>query len=190
MEAPPPRPEDAGAASWTNDNGEPPPMRSIRHLLLAAPALMSLAACGSTYHGSGQTITIETVPAKSASCLVENARSTWNVAHTPAPVSIERGRLDLSVTCSTPDGWTGKEVVQSRASAVAVTGDVLLASPSAAALDAHTGALWKYPEKVTVHLKPSGDIVDVPDAVARPMSRPAPVVAPRAPSLRAPLVTK
>lgn len=214
-------------------------MRSLKNLFLAVPALLSLAACGTALNGVGQSITIETVPAKSASCLIENSRGAWNVQRTPSSVALDRARGDLTVSCNTMDGWSGSTTVKSTAQAVPLVGAVGIgaatggalgmanaggnaaaavgftasvtapqialaaggAALGSAAIDAHTGALWRYPEKVIVRLSPAVETNEVPDAMARAVARVAPAPAPeaapstvrrRAPSLRsrAPEVTK
>lgn len=143
-------------------------MRSTLAAVTAIP-LLTLTGCAAIIEGSGQNIQVRTASLQSASCTVQNDRGSSTIV-APSNVTVKRSKSDLHVRCNDPaNTYQGEQVVESGLEDW-WWGNVALLSPLGFFIDGVSGAMWEYPEDITVAFRPAGY-----SATPAPMQYTAPV---------------
>lgn len=115
--------------------------------LIALVSLSFLSACASIVEGSTQNITVDTNPQMAANCELKNERGDWSVL-TPGSVGIKRSKSDLNVNCTAP-GYSGELRLSADAESWGI-GNVIAGGVIGAGVDAGTGAMFSYDDRITV----------------------------------------
>jgi hypothetical protein len=119
---------------------------------LAAVIVLSAlgTGCASITKGNDQQILVDTVGCEGEiSCTVKN-KDNDHVTKPGRSVSVEKGRQNLTIYCESQDRTaTGMVIVESKYEAMNA-GNIILGGVIGVGIDAATGAMWKFPETVTV----------------------------------------
>jgi hypothetical protein len=132
-----------------------------------------LGGCALIVDGKTQSVSFDTSPQKSADCSISNSKGSWNVHQTPASATINKAYGDITVTCSSRDGYHGSSVVQSETSG-AVFGNIIIGGIIGVAVDIGSGAAYQYPSRITIPLAPPFEPAPI---------NPAPISLPIAPTV-------
>lgn len=140
-------------------------------------ALCSLTACASIIQGSSDKINVSTVPPSRASCTASNERGSSS-AYAPGEITgLNKSKTDLKVDCiDAATGARGSRSVESSFDLLTILGGLI-----GLAVDASTGAMWDYPQEVSVPLAYAAPAAaPAASAPAAPAYAPAPatVIAP------------
>jgi len=114
-------------------------------------AVISLSACSTIVNGSNQDINFDSGSVAGAQCDLTGG-SKFAVKETfvtPAVVSVPRSKKALKVTCDMSGYQTAMKTITSDYE-VATAGNLLLGGVIGAGVDAATGAIYKYPDTVTI----------------------------------------
>lgn len=120
---------------------------TLSRFMLSAVAVLSLAACASVVDTPNQRITIVTPGAKDVRCVLASQYVRY-VAYPPMPLFIRRMQEPLTVTCQAPGNREKTIMLYPTLNKTAV-GNVATAG-AGAVYDQISGALYEYPEHVTV----------------------------------------
>ena len=138
---------------------------------IAAVAILgtALSGCASIIKGSSEDIAVSTPPAPGASCTLTSPRGTWNVT-TPAKVHVMRSIKDMNIACNKDGYQTASTMIPSGVEPWTF-GNLVLGGLIGFGIDATSGAIGKYPEKVEVQMKPSA--TGAAEAPKGPVAMPA-----------------
>ncbi|MEP5699288.1 MAG: hypothetical protein ABJN43_11740, partial [Sneathiella sp.] len=151
--------------------------------ILILPVLVLMTGgCSSVTKGSNQEIFVETQDVDDANCTLANEKGTWTVENTPGYATIARGGGGLMIECSKPEYHTAETLVSESVEEMTF-GNILVGGLIGLAVDAASGAAYKYPATVSILMKPmlSGSQQPIPStspATSLPLaSKPAQQVA-------------
>jgi hypothetical protein len=113
--------------------------------------LSMVAGCASIVTGQNQSLSVETLQHKGASCKLSNDKGSWHVPETPGSVTVVRSYSDLVVACE-KDTLKGSNSVKSTTKGMTF-GNILAGGIIGGAVDAGTGAAYDYPSVISVALK-------------------------------------
>jgi len=118
---------------------------------IAALSAILLSGCATIVEGTTQTIVVDVVPS-SGICIVSRQGEQLGVS-TPEKraVTLSKSQHDLTFSCSAPGYQAASDTLSSNTAAATVVSFFLL---DFGIVDAATGAWKKYPEKITIALKP------------------------------------
>jgi len=138
-------------------------------LLVAVAASISLSACSTIVNGSNQLVKFDTGEVQGASCVATGGSSdSVNESFvTPAEVKIPRSKKILIVTCDKPGYQTGEERLAGQVEG-STGGNILLGGPLGVGVDALTGAIYKYPDTISVEMLELG--VTSPTVTGEPIT--------------------
>ncbi|MBB4265961.1 hypothetical protein [Roseospira visakhapatnamensis] len=120
-------------------------------LVLSGALWIGLSGCAAITTGTTQSMVVGTTPRDGARCSMTNEKGSWTVAKTPGASTVTRAYGDLVITCTHPDGSTGKTSVQSGTKGAAF-GNIIAGGIIGAAVDMSSGAAYQYPSNITVSL--------------------------------------
>ncbi|NDF11593.1 MAG: hypothetical protein EB060_02090 [Proteobacteria bacterium] len=110
-------------------------------------ALTILPACASMMEGSTQVVTIDTNPRIQGNCTATNERGEWQLPTIPGTIEVKRSKSPMRVRCE----GMGMKGIYSASSRTESWGYGNVATVGlGAGVDGATGALYKYPETITV----------------------------------------
>jgi len=122
-------------------------------LITAVSVAVSLSACSTVVNGSNQLVAFDTGEVVGANCVATGGSS--NAVNesfvTPAEVKIPRSKKILIVECNKPGFQTGEERVAGQVEG-STGGNILLGGPIGVGVDALTGAIYKYPDTISVEM--------------------------------------
>ncbi len=123
-------------------------------LCLVLAGVGTLGACATLVSGTSQNISVATEP-DGAVCDLNRAGQTIGVIN-PAPgtVRIDRGKNDVLVTCK-KDGFVDQAETLPAGFTGTTVGNVIAGGLIGIAVDAASGANYKYPESILVILTPA-----------------------------------
>jgi len=125
----------------------------MKNLILAFLSL-TLGACASITSGTQQAIFVETPLLNGAACkLTDSKQGSWYLPASPGSVSVQKGDGPMNVVCDKDGYITGIASVDEEI-AGATLGNIILGGGIGIFIDAATGAAQKYPDKVTVWMRP------------------------------------
>ncbi len=124
---------------------------------MAAFALTTLPACSTIVNGSNQTINFDSGSVSGANCeLTGGSKLSVNETFvTPAEVKVPRSKKALKLKCDKSGYQTLNKTIASKIEST-TAGNLLLGGVIGAGVDAATGAIYKYPEVVTVVMERLG----------------------------------
>lgn len=140
-------------------------MRNLLHSLPSVKILFPLAvlslmtACSSVTKGTDQELFVQTPDVRDASCTLKDSKNaTYSVAKTPGYVSVQRGGGDLHIKCEKENYQDGEAILVQGFESMTM-GNLLVGGLIGIAVDAASGAAFKYPDNVTVLLRPEPGFV-------------------------------
>ncbi|PHR60633.1 MAG: hypothetical protein COA43_05635 [Robiginitomaculum sp.] len=116
---------------------------------------VSLSACSTIVNGSNQELHFDTASVEGADCVLTGGskQSVDESFTTPAVVTVPRSKKPLKARCTMNGYHAGTKTITSTYEA-ATAGNLLLGGFIGAGVDAATGALYKYPEAISIKMKP------------------------------------
>lgn len=126
-------------------------LKNLFLLSVATISVCTLTGCASIVSGTQQKIAVSTGHVGGASCSFENNKGSWELAHTPGVVTVNRSYNDLKVHCWKPGYKTAVMTVPSNTRALAF-GNVIFGGLIGAGIDVADGAAYHYPETILVPL--------------------------------------
>lgn len=106
-----------------------------------------------SHHGDGRNLSILTDPPE-ASCALKRGDQVVGIANpTPATVTLEKSKDEVSVVCSKDGHFDGVQVLSSSFQA-RTFGNIIFGGFIGLGVDAVSGAMHEYPDNVTVILIP------------------------------------
>ena len=136
-------------------------------LIVATAAAICLSGCSTIVNGSNQMVKINTGDVEGANCTATGG-SDFAVNEsfvTPAEVQFPRSKKTLTFECNKAGFQTGTESVVGRVEGT-TAGNVLIGGGIGVGVDALTGAIYKYPDTVSITLVPVGSTT-VSEPIAR-----------------------
>lgn len=129
---------------------------TMRKALMGAAgcaAAVALGACATLTTGTDETVSILTDPPE-ASCALKRGDQVVGIANpTPATVTLEKSKDEVSVVCSKDGHFDGVQVLSSSFQA-RTFGNIIFGGFIGLGVDAVSGAMHEYPDNVTVILIP------------------------------------
>lgn len=125
-------------------------------LAVAMSAVTLLSACASIMEGSTQNIKVSTNP-PGARCIIKNGEKTLaTIEQTPDFVDVKKLRSDATITCEKPGYAPTQKTLVSHVSRMTAGNLVFgLVSLPGIGVDAATGAINKYDDRVELTLSPA-----------------------------------
>lgn len=126
-------------------------MKTLVKITAIAAAALLLPACSTVVNGTNQSIAFNTGNVTGADCELTGG-SEFAVSEnfvSPADVQVPRSKKALQLSCSKAGYETAKKTVNSKVEAT-TGGNLLIGGFIGAGVDAATGALYKYPETVSL----------------------------------------
>ena len=127
----------------------------MNHTLLAAATLVvaTLSACASVTDGTTQTVIFSLTP-KEARCVVSrDGAQLGAVTGKQNTITLSKGAKDILVNCSAPGYEDTTQRLISKTQTSGVVGGFFL---DLGITDMMTGAMWKYPNEISIVLEKSG----------------------------------
>lgn len=117
--------------------------------------LMSLliAGCATITKGTSQSIAIVTPSAPGASCTLSSPAMSPQTIVTPATLTVEKSKENISVVCKKACFQDGAGVVVSGTEAM-TAGNIIAGGVVGLGVDAASGALNKYAAETQIHMAP------------------------------------
>ena len=141
------------------------PNKLLTFFLLSVLLLMT-GACSSITKGTSQDVLVETADVEDAKCILANSKGEWVVESTPGYATIARGGGNMTVACSKVNYQTTELLVGESVEEM-THGNALLGGLIGAAIDASSGAAYKYPETISVPMRPLlGNVASVPSGTS------------------------
>jgi hypothetical protein len=130
-------------------------------LVLIASALAFLPACSTIVNGSNQLVKFNTGDVSEANCTITGGSDlAVNEKFTsPAELKIPRSKKALNVACS-KDGYEDASTKVNSKIEGSTGGNLLFGGPVGVGVDALTGAIYKYPDNVTIPMTALDGTVD------------------------------
>lgn len=126
---------------------------SLKVVAITSAALL-LPACSTIVNGSNQSISFNTSDVTGASCDLTGG-SDFAVKErftTPAEVQVPRSKKALQLECSKSGYKSASKTVYSKVEAT-MGGNIIAGGIIGGAVDAATGAMYKYPETVVLMME-------------------------------------
>lgn len=135
----------------------------------------AVSGCATIISGSGQDIAVNSSPVEGAECVLHNSEGTWRLT-TPGKTHVDKSKSDIRLTCSKAGYQDTAQVVPSGLEGWTF-GNIVLGGLIGFGVDASTGAINDYPEKVTVQMTPVARSAAVrkDTPISTPSVLPAPV---------------
>ena len=127
-------------------------------LLTTAIAAISLSGCSTVFNGSNQLVKFDTGDVSGASCNATGG-SDFSVDEqfiTPAEVRVPRSKKTLKVECSKAGYQTANQNVVGRIEGT-TAGNLLIGGPLGVGVDALSGAIYKYPDTISLQMAKNGE---------------------------------
>lgn len=116
-------------------------------------AAVALGACATLTRGTNETVSIITDPPE-ASCALKRSGQIVGIANpTPATVTLEKSKDDVSIVCSKDGHFDGVHVLSSTFQNMTF-GNIVFGGFIGLGVDAASGAMHEYSDNVTVILIP------------------------------------
>lgn len=127
--------------------------RNVWNFTFVGFSLLALGGCATIIKGHNQTLSVFTNPS-GATCTLTRDSETVGVANpTPASVVLDRSVDTANVICK-KDGYFDEMSTLSSSFHGMTFGNVLLGGLIGVAVDAASGAMYEYPESITISLTP------------------------------------
>ncbi|MGJ8560457.1 MAG: hypothetical protein ACSHX3_09495 [Litorimonas sp.] len=139
---------------------------TIKFLAFAA-ATISLSACSTIVNGSNQMVNVDTGTVSGADCTATGgSNNAINMQFsTPAEVKLPRSSKPVSISCDKIGYRTANQTISGKVEG-STAGNVVLGGPIGVGVDALTGAIYKYPDTVSIAMVG----VNTPTVTGEPIS--------------------
>lgn len=131
--------------------------------LVAVLVLAALGGCATISESDQQVLLVQTIQdnreVAGIGCVLTNDAGRWFVT-TPGRVSVRKSAGKLWVDCKRTGMGVGQDVVDSRANAGALMGNVVLTAGLGYLVDKRTGIGFEYPDTLTVLMRRAGGYVE------------------------------
>jgi hypothetical protein len=124
----------------------------LNGLLLSLVLLTS--GCATLTKGTSQTVTVDTDPSGAACTLTRDAKPVAFVNPTPGSVPVEKAQGTISVACTKQGFLEAAGDLASEFQAMTF-GNILFGGIVGVVVDAASGAMHRYPDRVTITLIPA-----------------------------------
>jgi|TARA_R110000782_G_scaffold149778_2_gene242519 ABC-type Fe3+-hydroxamate transport system substrate-binding protein len=129
-------------------------MKSTLNTAAIAAALLAVTGCSTVTTGTTQTVTLDTPMAAGAKCtMTDMQKRVYQVPATPASLVVEKGDGPMTIVCE-KDGYGKTTALIDEEFAGATLGNILIGGGIGILIDAASGAAQRYPDKLTVWMKP------------------------------------
>ena len=126
-------------------------MKKWKYLVLA----FVLGGCSAITTGTTQNIAVQTPMMIGAECsLTDSIGNSWKVYRTPGMVQVNKGDGPMAIVC-TAKGYETANVSVDETLVGATLGNIILGGGIGFLVDAASGAAQKYPDSVTIWMKPT-----------------------------------
>jgi len=126
--------------------------RSLNGLLLSAVVLTS--GCATLTKGTSQTVTVDTDPSGATCTLTRDAKPVAIVNPTPGSVPVEKAHGTIAIACRKQGYLEAAGNLASEFQAMTF-GNILFGGLIGVVVDAASGAMHQYPDRVTITLIPA-----------------------------------
>jgi hypothetical protein len=123
----------------------------IKHALFLSLACMSLGACSTIVNGQNQRVRVNTGPVSDAECVAIGG-SKGKVAETfltPADVKFPRSSKTIDIRCDKTGYQTATQTISGKVEGT-TAGNLAVGGPIGLGVDALTGAIYRYPDIVSI----------------------------------------
>ena len=148
-----------------------------KQMLTIALASVSLGACSTIVNGKNQTVRVNTGTVSGADC-VATGGSNDAVAETfttPADVRFPRSSKAIDITCNKSGYQTAEKTISGKVEGT-TAGNLAVGGPIGLGVDALTGAIYRYPDMVSIPMTPdqpptvTGEPIETRDSSGDPQS--------------------
>lgn len=128
--------------------------------LLAVCCLLFLSGCATLVTGTSQSILIDVINAKGASCTgIDKRGRRYNWPNTPSATTVHKGDGPIVLTCE-KKGFKKTTHLFDETLVGATLGNIILGGGIGILIDAASGAAQEYPSKVSVIMEPDDSAPD------------------------------
>ena len=138
----------------------------LRYIAIVVCAI-PLVACATITTGTTQVIAVDTPGVPGATCTL-STQSGPQVVATPGTISLSKGSNPIPISCAKACYLNGQSIIASNAQQMAA-GNVIFGGLIGLGVDSVSGAMYKYPDMVTVSMTPD---YSSPDPACRGIGRP------------------
>ncbi len=126
-----------------------------KQLAISSLAFFALigSGCSSVTKGTTQEIFVETQDVEDAKCTLASDKGAWTVESTPGYVNVARGGGGIKIECTKENYHKAEELVAENFEEM-VLGNILIGGLIGIAVDAASGAAFKYPESISIVMRP------------------------------------
>lgn len=129
-------------------------MKTTLNTAAIAAALLAVTACSTVTTGTTQMVTLDTPLAAGAKCtMTDMEKRVYQVPATPTSLVVEKGDGPMTIVCE-KDGYEKANALIDEEFAGATLGNILIGGGIGILIDAASGAAQRYPDKLTVWMKP------------------------------------
>jgi hypothetical protein len=125
--------------------------KCLEGVLLSIAVLSS--GCATLTKGTSQTVTVDTDPSGAVCTLTRDAKPVAIVNPTPGSVPVDKGQGTIAIACRKPGYLEAAGNLASEFQAMTF-GNILFGGIVGVVVDAASGAMHRYPDRVTITLIP------------------------------------
>jgi hypothetical protein len=148
---------------------------------IAVLALLVTPGCATIFEGTSQEITVNTNPPGASCVFSRNGVSIGTIPSTPALLSVEKRKYDITITCNKL-GYAQATYLNHSGVSAAIAGnvaaDIILTAGLSSIVDSADGADNKYDSAVNITLTPTVATAGLASAALTSAPQPAPLVIP------------
>lgn len=129
---------------------------TMKSMMLVAAAI-SLSACSTVVNGKNQLVKFDTGAVSGADCTAVGGSdfAVNKQFQTPAEVKLPRSSKALDITCSKAGYQTASRTISGKVEG-STAGNLVVGGPIGVGVDALTGAIYKYPDTVSIPMEAIG----------------------------------
>jgi len=126
-------------------------------LLAMSAATLCLGACSTVVNGKNQSVAFDTGAVTGADCTATGGSdfAVNKQFQTPADVKLPRSSKTIDITCNKTGYQTASRSISGKVEG-STAGNLVLGGPIGVGVDALTGAIYKYPDTVSIPMEALG----------------------------------
>jgi len=128
-------------------------MRRLGGFAVAAVILLAAAGCATITRGTTQVVVVNTPGVPGATCTLTSASIGSQTAVTPATLTLQKGRDNVSVHCSKECYEEGAGIIASNLEGM-TAGNIVLGGVVGLGVDAASGAMNSYTAEIQIVMVP------------------------------------
>lgn len=125
-----------------------------KYLIGLLPLVLLTSGCATLTKGTSQTVTVDTDPSGATCTLTRDAKPVAIVNPTPGSVPVEKAQGTIAVACTKQGFLEAAGDLASEFQAMTF-GNILFGGVVGVVVDAASGAMHRYPDRVTITLIPA-----------------------------------